>query len=99
MKKLIEKWRTDESDLSDAFNPDDDAAHAANDCANELQSFIDSLWTEITEDEASWPEGDFYLWDSDRGIAFLHNMRHFEGKDVRLIGDIWRSPIEGIDTP
>ena len=48
MKKLIEKWRGR-------------CTNHADECADELQAYIDSLWTEITDDPATWPKESLYV--------------------------------------
>lgn len=98
--ELIELWRNRSYRIKDnSGGPEDFSC-----CANELQSYIESLWTEITDDPVTWPpeRTPFALQYSNAEFSkiyadVLHDTirqyfvsRYFTAK--------WRPIIPGIDT-
>jgi hypothetical protein len=68
------------------------------DYVEDLQAYIDGLWTEITDDPESWPSTDAEVMFSDWMAGWqVCNLTGVYGPDE--IGTRWRPLIPGIDTP
>ena len=82
MKKLIEKWRGR-------------CTNHADECADELQAYLDSLWTDITDDQATWPQfGQLIMYTTKENEQPY--VCHFKSRGKYMTA--WR-PLISIDTP
>ena len=90
MKKLIEKWRE-----GDDFLEQDTHESAILYCADELQAYLDSLWTDITDDQATWPQfGQLIMYTTKENEQPY--VCHFKSRGKYMTA--WR-PLISIDSP
>jgi len=102
VKDLIERWRKrrETNHKYTVVRRD----YSAIKCADELEAYLKSLWTEITDDPATWPEDGRDIltkWPDERvpepDILEANTDDLAEGA---YRGWVWRYwGIEGIDTP
>lgn len=94
MKELIERWRNTivTTDMQGSIT-----GQVLRECADELQAWLDSLWTEITEDPKTWPHSECLIRFADSGNIEKHGRVVPQGL-TRYRGDMWRPIIPGIDT-
>lgn len=84
MNKLIEKWR--EERIAGQYK-----------CSDELQAWMDGLWTKITDDPETWPEDDqrvMYFTNGRTDVLHFHALYN-----PNMFSRFWRPLIPGIDTP
>ena len=87
MKELMERMNNEDNHISHYW-------------ANQLQAYIDGLWTEITDDDVAIPS-DGILLHSGRGIVdYRGGEASLLGSQLRMNGYThFRTIIPGIDTP